>query len=164
MNSVHTTFVGIVFFGVTQLLPLSSFPKGQSAKCSEAVLEPTNKAYPMAMELARMLQAKGFTIECVLLSKLGFFEELEGAALFRTTSGDFDALFLPKPKTFEKLNVLERPENGWYFYSFEGDPKSRPGDGIQSPRRWYFVKHANMLLVMDDDALAKDLRRVITGQ
>jgi len=57
MNSVHTAFVGIVFFGATLLLPLPSFPNGQSAKCSDldlvAVLQPTDKTYSMAMELAQ---------------------------------------------------------------------------------------------------------------
>jgi hypothetical protein len=168
-DAVHTTFVGIVFFGVTLLLLLPSFPNGQSAKCNnldlKAVLPPTNKAYSMAMELAQMLQDKGFTIKCVLLSKMeGFFEELEGAALFGTTRDDFEALFVPKSKKFEKLSVLERTENGRHIYSFDGDPKPGPSSRIDSARRIYFVKHVHMLLEMDDDALAKDIHRAITGQ
>jgi hypothetical protein len=169
MNSVHTTFVGIVFFGMTLLSPLPSFPEGRSAKCSDldlvAVLQPTDKAYSMAMELAQTLQSKGFTINCILLSKMGgFFEELEGAALFRTNRGDFEALFLPKPKTFERVGILERQENGRYIYSFEGDPKPGSSTGIDSSRRRYFVKHAHMLLDVDDDALANALHRAVTGQ
>src|SRR2546428_1353827 len=94
MNSAYTMFVGIAFFCATLLLPPPSFPNGQSDKCSDldmvAVLQPTDKSsYSMAMELAQTLQAKGFTIKCVLTSKMGgFFEELEGAALFRTNRGD----------------------------------------------------------------------------
>src|SRR5262245_24887182 len=123
----------------------AAIPPG-TPRCSdldlEAVLQPTNKAYSMAMELAQTLQAKGFIIKCVLRSKMeDFFEELEGAALFRTTRGSFEALFLPKPKTFDKLIVLERTENGRYIYSFEGDPKPAPWTGIDSARPIYFVKH-----------------------
>jgi hypothetical protein len=119
----------------------------------------------MAMKLAQTLQARGFIIKCVLTSKMGgFFEEQEGAALFRTNRGDFEALFLPKSKTFERLGIHERQENGRYIYSFEGIPKPGPSTGIDSSRRWYFVKHAHMLLEVDDDALANDLRRAVTGQ
>jgi len=171
MNSARTMFVGIAFFCVTLLLPPPSFPNGQSDKCSDrdlvAVLQPTDDkfSYSMAMELAQTLQARGFIIKCVVTSKMGgFFEELEGAALFRTNRGDFEALFLPKPKTFERLVIHERQENGRYIYSFEGDPKPKPSTGIDSSRRWYFVKHAHMLLEMGDDALANDLRQALTGQ
>ena len=31
MNSAHTTFVGVVFFGLTLALPPPSIPNGQSA-------------------------------------------------------------------------------------------------------------------------------------
>ncbi|MBO0859970.1 MAG: hypothetical protein J2P21_16185 [Chloracidobacterium sp.] len=173
MNSARTMFVGIAFFCVALLLPPPSFPYGQSDKCSDldlvAALQPTDKSsYSMAMELAQTLQARGFIIKCVLTSKMGgSFEELEGAALFRTNRGDFEALFLPKTKTFERLVIHERQVNSRYIhfhYSFDGDPKPGPSTGIDSSRRWYFVKHAHMLLEMDDDALANDLRQALTGR
>jgi hypothetical protein len=169
MISAHTTFVGNVFFVITLLLASPSFLSGQSEKCSDqdllAVLQPTNKAYSMAMELAQTLRAGDFTINCVLRSKEeGLFEGLEGAALFRTNRGDFEAIFLPKQRTFEKLRVLERQENGWYIYSFEGDPKPWPANRIESPRRIYFVKHSHMLLETSNDVLAEDLRRAVSGQ
>jgi len=174
MNSARTMFVGVAFFCVTLLLPPPSFPNGQSDKCSDrdlvAVLQPTDDkfSYSMAMELAQTLQARGFIIKCVLTSKMGgFFEEQEGAALFRTNRGDFEALFLPKTKTFERLGILERQVNSRYIhfhYSFEGIPKPRQSGEFDSSRRWYFVKHAHMLLETEDDALANDLRQALTGQ
>ena len=92
----------------------------------------------------------------------GEFEGQDGAALFRTNRGDFEAMFMPKQKTFEKMKVLERQENGWYVYSFEGDPKPRPSSGIESPRRIYFVKHAHLLLETSNDLLAEDLRQAVS--
>jgi len=160
------TFAGNVFFGAMLLLALPSFLIGQSEKCSDrdllAVLQPANNGYSMAMDLAETLQAEGFIIKCMLRSKLeGEFEGQDGAALFRTDRGDFEAMFLPKQKTFENIIVLERQENGWYVYSFEGDPKPR-SSGSQGPRREYFVKHANLLLETWDALLAEDLRRAVS--
>src|SRR5258705_7565564 len=106
MISAQTTFVANVFFGVTLLFASPSVLTGQSEKCNDqdllAVLQPADKAYSKAMELAETLRAGDFIIKCVLRSKQeGLFEGLEGAALFRTNRGDFEALFLPKEKTFE---------------------------------------------------------------
>jgi len=166
MLFARSTFFGNVFFGVTLLLALPSFLTGQSEKCSDsdlvAVLQPTDQAYSMAMELAKTLQAEGFIIKCMLRSKMeGEFEGQDGAALFRTNRGDFEAMFMPKQKTFEKMKVLERQENGWYVYSFEGNPKPR-SLGRQGPRREYFVKHAHLLLETSDALLAEDLRQAVS--
>jgi len=160
--------VGNVFFGVMLLIALPSFLTGQSEKCSDrdllAVLQPTDEAYSMAMELAKTLQAEGFIIKCMLRSKMGsMFEGQADAALFRTDRGDFEAMFLPKQKTFEKMIVLEREENGWYVYSFEGDPKPAwTPNRMESPRREYFVQHANLLLETSDGLLVEDLRRAVS--
>jgi len=161
-------FVGNIFFGVMLLIALPSFLTGQSEKCSDrdllAVLQPTDEEYSMAMELAKTLQAEGFIIECMLRSKMGsMFEGQDGAALFRTDRGDFEAMFLPKQKTFEKMEVLERQENGWYVYSYEGVPKpSWATKRRESPQRIYYVKLANLLLETWDDLLAEDLRRAVS--
>ena len=167
MIFARSAFVGNVFFGAIVLLALPSFLAGQSEKCSDsdllAALQPTDKAYSMAMELAKTLQAEGFIIKCMLRSKMeGAFEGQDGAALFRTNRGSFEAMFLPKQQTFEKMMVLERQENGWYVYSFEGDPKPRSLSRMDSPRREYFVKHAHLLLLTSNDLLAEDLRRAVS--
>jgi hypothetical protein len=162
----RSTFAGNVFFGVALLVALPAFPTAQSDKCSDsdlrAVLQPTDQGYTMAVALAKTLQAHDFIIKCALRSKMGgAFEGQDSAALFRTNRGDFEAIFLLKQMSFENLKVLERQENGWYFYSFEGDPKPLSG-GVQSPRPMYFVKHANFLLETSDDRLAEDLRRAVS--
>jgi len=163
----RSTFAGNVYFGAMLLLALPSFLIGQSEQCSDsdllAVLQPTDKSYSMAMELAETLQAEGFIIKCMLRSKMeGEFEGQDGAALFRTDRGDFEAMFLPKQKTFEKMMVLERQENSRYVYSFEGAPKPRSLRSMDSPRREYFVKHAHLLLLTSNALLAEDLRRAVS--
>jgi len=164
----RSTFVGNVFFGVMLSLALPSVLIGQSEKCSDrdllAALQPTDKEYSMAIELAKTLQAEGFIIKCMLRSKMeGSFVGQDDAALFRTDRGDFEAMFLPKQKTFEKMEIIERQENGWYVYSYEGDPKPAwATKRTESPRRIYYVKHANLLLETWDDLLAEDLRRAVS--
>ncbi|HEX3227689.1 MAG TPA: hypothetical protein VHQ95_01920 [Pyrinomonadaceae bacterium] len=169
MTSGHTAFLSNVFFAVTLVFCSPSVLTSQSEKCSDqdllAVLQPTDKVYSTAMELAQTPRARDFTIKCVLHSKQeASFEGLEGAALFRTNRGDFEAIFLPKQETFEGLKVLERQENGWYIYSFEGEPKPWPANRIESPRRIYFVKHSHMLLETSNDVLAEELRQAVSGQ
>jgi len=56
----------------------------------------------------------------------GAFEGLEGAALYRTDRGDFEALFLPKPQTFAGMIVIEEQQNGRYTYSFHGHGRGPP--------------------------------------
>jgi hypothetical protein len=46
----------------------------------------------------------------------GMFEGQEGAALYRTSLGDFDALFLPVSQRFDALQILERRQDGRYLY------------------------------------------------
>ena len=138
----------------------------QSAECSPqetvALLPPADPAYEDAIELARTLSEHGFTIKCVLSSKMGgLFNGQEGAALFRTSDGDFDALFLPQPKNFADLKVIERPLKKGFVYSFAGKPRPRPVNRMESPRRVYFLKNANELLVLNDDSLRTKLVSVL---
>ena len=168
MSFTRTAFAGEIFCGVMLLLGLSAAITGQSDRCSDsdlrAVLQPTDDAYTRAMELVNTLQAEELIIRCVLRSKMdGRFEGQIGAALFRTNRGDFDAMFLPKDKTFEKLNIRERQrqDNGWYLYSFEGEPTPIT-NGIESPRPIYYVKHADLLLETWNDQLAEALRRAVS--
>jgi hypothetical protein len=52
------------------------------------------------------------------------FEGQEGAAVYRTNEGDFEALFLPKPQNFNKLQVIERYDGQSYRYSLCGAPRA----------------------------------------
>jgi hypothetical protein len=91
------------------------------------------------------------------------FEGLEGAALYRTDRGDFEALFLPKAGTFANLAVTERGENGGYVYSFEGRPKPLGTNRLESPRRIYFVKRGNQFLVVFAPGFAAQLEAVLAN-
>lgn len=141
----------------------------QSVGCSPeetaALLSPADPAYDDAIELARTLSEHGFTINCVLTSKLGgLFNGLEGAALFRTTDGDFDALFLPKPKTFADLKIVERQLKKGFAYFFAGKPRSWSANRLESVRREYFINRGSQLLVLSDDPLRTKLESVLNPQ
>ena len=40
----------------------------------------------------------------------------------KTDGGAFEALFLPKPETFNALEIVEQEETGGFIYSFRGRP------------------------------------------
>lgn len=151
-----------VFAGLFAAHPL----RAQAVECSPeetaALLPPADPAYDDAIELARTLNEHGITIKCLLSSKMGgLFNGLTGAALYRTTDGDFDALFLPKPKTFADLKIIEHPLKKGFVYSFAGKPRPWPANRFESVRRQYFLKHDNRLLVLSDDPLRTKLESVL---
>jgi hypothetical protein len=120
-----------------------------------AALTKADAAYEPAMLLAERVRARGITVRCVLRSHWeSTFEQQEGAALYRTDRGDFEALFLPASLTFDRLTVVERMENGFRVYSFSGGPKPWPVNRIESARRMYFIKHGRALVVAIDPELA----------
>jgi hypothetical protein len=139
---------------------------GQVQDCSptdlSAAVQPADKVYGPTRVLSQQLERGGFRVRCVLRSHFeGLFEGLAGAALYRTDRGDFEALFLSPPDTFDQLTVNERHERGAWVYSFEGEPKPRPGTRMEGRRR-HFVKHAQRLLVVwDDERLAALLQETI---
>ena len=84
-------------------------------------LAKSDAAYPDAMDLAQTLISHSFVVTCVSPSQMtDTFEGQEGAAVYRTNEGDFEALFLPKPQNFNKLRVIERHDRRRYLYSFAG--------------------------------------------
>jgi hypothetical protein len=116
-------------------------------------LKPVDPIYSEAMALAEVLREHGLTIKCVLPSKrVNSFDGQVGAALYRTTRGDFEALFLKTPATFASVKSTEEVKNGFYIYSFEGMPTAR--GGWTSSRREYFVKHRNQMLITRQEQLA----------
>ena len=140
--------------------------QGRAAHCNPpdtlAFLQAEDPAYVDALELAQTLRNRGFTVKCVLRSKMeGTFEGMEGAALYRTDRGDFEALFLPKPQTFAGLIVIEEQKNGRYTYSFHGTPRSWPANRVDSPHPISFLWHANQFLVIRDDQLRVKIEEVL---
>lgn len=86
---------------------------GQAPACDPKELNeslPTSVgAYPDAVALSEFLNKHGISVTCVPGSTMdGTFEDQKGAAAYRTDHGDFEVLFLPQPKTFDQLKVIER--------------------------------------------------------
>ena len=141
----------------------ASFLQGQLTECSPEdtalLLQPTDAAYSDAMELGSTLGEHGFAIRCILNSKLGtLFKGLAGSARYRTDRGDFDALFLHAPQTFAELQIAERQVRKKFVYTFSGKSRAWAINRLESDRREYFLKHANQLLILDDEQLRLKLQ------
>jgi hypothetical protein len=126
----------------------------QTARCGPEDLEaslPSNaQAYTDAIALSEALSKYGISVKCILMSKMdGTFDGQDGAALYRTDQGDFEVLFLPQAKTFDRLRVIERQDGGRYSYRFKGPPQPWPANLIDSAFRIYFIKSGNRLFVVD---------------
>jgi hypothetical protein len=156
------------WFSLSSLLLLLVCPKGmfgQATPCNPEDLKaslPSNaQSYPDAIALSRILERNKISVRCILLSKMeGTFDGLEGAVLYRTDQGDFEALFLPRPQNFERLKVIERQEGSRYSYSFVGPPRPWPANRIDAAFRMYFVKYQSALFVVTDKVLAATLERL----
>lgn len=159
-------------FGLFLLFPVTFFLAARPAaatqglECSaqdlQAKLQAEDPVFSDAMELAQTLRNHGFTVKCVLQSKMvGLFEGQKGAALYRTDRGDFEGLFLPKAETF-RVQPIEKRQDGRYIYSFAGSPHSTSGgwDGIDPS---YFIQHANLLCVTSDKQLATGLDKALAA-
>jgi hypothetical protein len=145
-------------------LLLLSYPLsvvGQTARCGpedlrcgpedlKASLPSNGQAYPEAIALSETLRKYGISVKCILMSKMdGTFDGQDGAALYRTDHGDFEVLFLPQPKTFDHLKVIELRKGKRYSYRFKGPPQPWPANLIDSAFRIYFIKNRNMLFVVE---------------
>jgi hypothetical protein len=154
---MRKVYVAIIF-AILCILPQAVLAS-QLSECdvreSLNVLKPVDPVYSEATELAKVLRSRGLIVKCVLPSKRGnLFEGQVGAALYRTNRGDFDALFLKKPATFESVKPTEAQQNGLYHYSFEGRPAPRSAPSYFSSKREYFVKHGSQMPVTRDEKLA----------
>ena len=128
-------------------------------------LAKSDAAYPDAMDLARTLISHSFIVTCVSPSQMtDTFEGQEGAAVYRTNQGDFEALFLPRPQNFNKLRVIERSDGQSYRYSLAGRPEPWPANLIESTFPLYFVKHRNELIVAQDQQVAIRIKGAIGGR
>jgi hypothetical protein len=156
------------WFLISLLVLLLVYPRsifGQKTPCNaeelKASLPSKAQAYSDAIALSRTLEKNGISVRCILLSKMdGTFDGQEGAALYRTDHGDFEALFLPRPQNFERLKVIERQDGGRYSYSFVGPPQPWPANRIDAAFRMYFVKHQNVLFALTDKTLAATLEKL----
>ena len=150
---------------------MPSVLRSQGMDCEQlkpyALVQGVDTAYAPAQALAQELRRHGFAVKCILHSHSeSMFDGQAGAAFFQTDRGNFDALFMPRSGTFDRLVVVERPEGDRYVYSFEGEPKPWPANRIDSAKRMYFLKDTHRLLIVwGDDKLAEQLRAALdTGQ
>jgi hypothetical protein len=161
----RTSFVCVFIFVATSCLWAQDTSPSTSQVCSPkdltAVLTSTDPVYAETVELTRELENHGFVVRCVLQSKLAtFFQGQLGAALYRTSRGDFEALFLPKPHTFDSVRLVERQQNGGYQYFFQGSPSTA---GMTCARRTFFAKRANRFFIAwGGMQLAADLGEVLS--
>lgn len=141
---------------------------GQTAGCAAVgwpPLQPNEPAYSDATDLAKSLADHGVVIECIAPSKLsGWFEGQTGAALYSTRRGKFDALFLPTPREFDGLAIVERQHSDRVLYTFGGRPKPRPSLVLNAARPVYFIKSLNRLILAHDEELAADLGAILTAR
>jgi hypothetical protein len=137
---------------LVQVSPTSA----QDDLCDPRTLLPlSDPAYADAMELAKTLTRHAISVRCVLLSKKAqMFEGQLGAAFFQSDIGNFEVLLLPRPKTWDQLEIVEQREHGGYTrYHFRGIPKY---SGTWEGKPAYFVKHGNQLLhSLDQKTVAK---------
>lgn len=118
-----------------------------------ARLTPSDRAYGHAIGLERSLLAHGFTVRCVLRSKMDdFLEDIQGAALFRTNRGSFEALFMSHP---EHVQISESRHGK--LYDYEVRPRNGHEETIGGTHPIYFLKLHNCLLVTGDAETADAL-------
>ena len=156
----HEFAIAIAILAVA--VPVLAAARDCTPNDSSAQLQPTDGIYGQALALSKELASGGFVTRCVLRSHMeGLFEDMLGAALFRTDRGDFEALFLAPPKTFDLLIVSERREGNHWVYSFEGRPRPWAANRMEG-RRTLFVKNGHrLLMVLENEPLAATLRRVL---
>ena len=124
------------------------------------MLRTSDAAYTETVALTKDLENRGYVVRCVLQSStVNFFEGQLGAALYRTDRGDFEALFLTKPRTFASVRLVEHTEGGRYLYRFEGSPR-HSGD-FDDARRTFFARHANQFFVTENQQLAASLGQIL---
>jgi hypothetical protein len=135
----------------------------QAAQCGDwPRIEATDPAYSDAMTLARVLAEDGVSVLCIGPSTMnGTFEGEVGAAVYKTSGGVFEALFLPQSQTFDELQIRERRDGAFYLYSFEGKPKRSNPDPMTASRPFHFLKNLNRLIVSRDKELVARLEAIL---
>jgi len=130
----------------------------------ETLLSNNDPVYHDAMQLAGVLRNHGFVVQCMFPSKLGSMfrvidgtvlrSTIEGEAVYRTDAGDFEVLFVPRPRTFADFKVEERRVGSGYVYTLTGSP-AVSNSRFEFARRQCFIKADNQLWIVDYDRRAK---------
>jgi hypothetical protein len=116
---------------------------------NDALLKPTQPGYVEAQQFAKVLKDVGIHVDKIFASKLnGFFTGLDKAAYFQTSTGAFEAIFIPDGGA-KKIRVTEKKEGTRYIYSFAGQPHPKtPGDTFDSSEPMFFFAYENAFVVV----------------
>ncbi len=135
------------------------------------LLRPSDPAYVDAIGLAASLQSHSFTIECVLPSKFAkFVPRQTGAALFRTTTGDFEALFRPKGQNFDDVFISEKRDvnlsSGSNAVGYRYTLRDSQGHKLQdmAGRETFFVRHDYILFITSQKNTAATLNESLRNE
>jgi len=155
--------IGLVFWGVmaSSLLSAQKTDPCKDPRAEEVRLDQSSAVYEDAWELAHTLSKHAFLVNCIQNSKEDrLFPIQKGAALYRTNQGDFVVWFLPKTRTFDRLEVVSQSEGeGRYLYTFRGEPKI--ATKFHSSKQTWFISHQNLMFeVFGDQELADHLSDV----
>ena len=83
----------------------------------------------------------------------------------RTDHGDFEVLFLHRPKTFDCLKVIEQRTGQAYSYRFEGPPQPWPANRMDSAFPIYFIKNGHLMLVVaTNERLSETLNEIVRSE
>jgi len=133
-------------------------------------LPPSDSSFHDAEALQQILTQHGFVVHCVfrsILATMGkdFGIGLEHEAAFLTSRGSFEVLFFPGPDSAERVRVKEVANDrcgwGYFFLGTRRLGKPHPDTVCTGPRRSYLVKVRRWFIMMDDSALAADVRQAL---
>jgi hypothetical protein len=160
MNSC-TRGIFVAFIALALVRPVLTRSNDQAAGCADAgwpVLPTESAIHTEAMDFSKTLADHGVIVQCIAPSKMAStFDGMAGAALYKTYEGSFEVLFLPAPRNFDELQIIEQRERERYIYSFGGQPRPWPANRIDAARPVFFIKNLNRLIVAHDKQLAARL-------
>jgi len=176
-SSEETMMSKLAFSVCSAMLWFVAAAQSQSSRagCSPEelnnLLRPSDPAYVDAIGLAASLQSHSFTIECVLPSKFAkFLPRQTGAALFRTTTGDFEALFRPKGQNFDDVFISEKRDvnlsSGSNAVGYRYTLRDSQGHKLQdmAGRETFFVRHDYILFITSQKNTAATLNESLRSE
>jgi hypothetical protein len=153
--------LGFLMVYVISRATLAAEPLECPAESSGSLMEASYPAYPDATQLAQELSANGYIVRCIARSTFEVsIPVVKGAALYITNRGAFDVIFLPKPQSFETLEIIERQKKGTYIYKFRGTPRIARQ---MAPKKTYFFKQSNRLFIAFDKQTAASIGEFLSS-
>lgn len=153
--------LGFLVVYVISRATLAAEPLECPAESSGSLMEASYPAYTDAAQLSQELSAHGYVVGCIARSVFEASMPItKGAALYITNRGAFDVIFVPKPQTFEALEIIERQKKGSYTYEFRGTPRFTRQ---MAPKKTYFFKQSNRLFIAFDKQTAASIAEFLSS-